>query len=174
MTNSITLNPVNQQVTPSLRSGSHTEGRVGRIECVGLFSADKLYSPIKALTSLTLAWLIKPSWEIQERTWLVFILLSCCSNQTVIGNPACVCPTVSADVIPYSKSQDAYTDIQTHRPLQMHLLDEHTQFSVHLIVHSVSIKANLQVRSSCGPCSAEFCCRPLISLTPSSPRLKGL
>lgn len=62
-------------------------------------------------------------------------------------------------------SQDAYTDIQTHRPLQMHLLDKHTQFSVHLIVHSVSIKANLQVRSSCGPCSAEFCCRPLISLT---------
>lgn len=62
-------------------------------------------------------------------------------------------------------SQDAYTDIQTHRPLQMHLLDKHTQFAVHLIVHSVSIKANLQVRSSCGPCSAEFCCRPLISLT---------
>lgn len=96
---------------------------------------------------------------------MVFILLSCSSNSTIIGKPACVCPTACTGVIHYSTSQDAYTDIQTHRPLQMHLLDKHTQFSVHLIVHSVSFKANLQVRSSRGPCSAEFCCRPLISLT---------
>lgn len=40
-----------------------------------------------------------------------------------------------------------------------------TQFSVQLFVYSVSIEADPQVRSSCGSCSAEFCCRPLISLT---------
>lgn len=91
----------------------------------------------------------------------LFIPLSCSSNKTIVGKHVHVLIWFCTA----HKSRCMHSHLNTHSPVQMHLSDKHIQFSVHLIVHSVSIEANSQVRSSCGPCSAEFCCRPLISLT---------